>query len=212
LLSSAAHPPELATNQAEKAPVSHVFDMTGAYAHLGGSASPSMALFLARERPIAYPETANMTRVATLVVIEFGAAWPKWLEPSRGGDLAVVAQHYEGEPKSLITQVANRVARLETTGWALGSTVLVANARTDADAFAARSVLARGLLARLAKAGGGDLVLTVEDSAGMRAIQALTGLCAAIDPDASKVNVRIGLRIGRHEPLYGTLSEQPSAP
>ena len=153
-----------------------------------------------------------MTRAATLVVIEFGASWPKWLEPSRGGDLAVVAQHYEGEPKSLVTQVANRVARLETTGWSLGATVLVVNERTDAEAFAARSVLARGLLARLAKAGGGELVLTVDDAAGARAHQTLTGLCAAIDPDAAKSGVKLSLRIGRHEPLLGTAWDGVPAP
>ena len=111
-----------------------------------------------------------MTRNATLVVIEFGASWPKWLEPGQGGDLAVVAQHYEGEPTSLVIQVANRVARLETTGWRLETTVLVVNSRTDPAAFAARSVLARGLLARLQKSGGGRLVLTVDESAGGRAI------------------------------------------
>ena len=35
-------------------------------------------------------------RPATLVVIEFGASWPRWLNPSGDrGDLAVVAQQYE---------------------------------------------------------------------------------------------------------------------
>ena len=50
-------------------------------------------------------------RNATLVVIEYGASWPRWLDPSHSGDMAVVAQHYEGEPSSLITQVASRVTR-----------------------------------------------------------------------------------------------------
>jgi hypothetical protein len=35
-------------------------------------------------------------RPATLVVIEFGASWPRWMNPAHTGDLAVVAQHYEG--------------------------------------------------------------------------------------------------------------------
>lgn len=148
-----------------------------------------------------------MTRNATLVVIEFGASWPKWLEPSQGGDLAVVAQHYEGEPTSLVIQVANRVARLETTGWRLETTVLVVNSRTDPAAFAARSVLARGLLARLQKSGGGRLVLTVDEGAGGRACQVLTGLAAALDLDAVGTGVGVTIRIGRREPVIGLSSD-----
>lgn len=152
-----------------------------------------------------------MTRDATLVVIEFGASWPRWLEPGRGGDLAVVAQHYEGEPTSLVTQVANRIARLESTGWRLGTTVIVANERTDAAAFAARSVLARGLLARLGKGGGGDLVLTVSDAVSARACENLLGLAAALDGDAARSGVKVSLRIGRREPMLGLSWAEPAS-
>lgn len=166
--------------------------------------------FLARGRRNAYPGEA-MIRNATLVVIEFGASWPKWLEPSQGGDLAVVAQHYEGEPTSLVIQVANRVARLETTGWRLETTVMVVNSRTDPAAFAARSVLARGLLARLQKSGGGRLVLTVDESAGGRACQVLTGLAAALDLDAVGTGVGVTIRVGRREPQFGLSSDSLGA-
>lgn len=146
----------------------------------------------------------GMTREATLVVIEFGASWPRWLDPGRGGDLAVVAQHYEGEPTSLVTQVANRIARLEATGWRLGTTVLVANERTDSAAFSARSVLARGLLARLGKGGGGGTIfLTVSDQVSARACENLLGLAAALDSDATRSGVKVALRIGRREPMLG---------
>ena len=146
-------------------------------------------------------------RKATLVVIEFGGSWPRWLEPSRAGETVVVAQHYEGEPSSLVTQVASRITRLEATGWHLGSTVLVANGRTDSDAFAARAVLARGLLARLVRSGGGELALTVDDKLGGRARQELTGLAAALDIDAVGTGVRVSVRVGNAEPLFGLSSE-----
>ena len=152
-----------------------------------------------------------MTRDATLVVIEVGASWPRWLEPSRGGDLAVVGQHYEGEPTSLVTQVANRIARLEATGWRLGSTVLVANDRTDPAAFSARSVLARGLLARLSKSNGGSITLTVSDQVSARVCENLLGLAAALDSDARRAKVRVALRIGRREPMIGMEWETPHA-
>src|SRR6478609_6144803 len=91
------------------------------------------------------------TRPASLVVIEFGASWPRWLDPSSDrGDLAVVAQHYAGPPTDLITQVAMRVTRLQARGWRLSTMVLVSNGRADVPTAAARSVLARGLLAHLA--------------------------------------------------------------
>ncbi|MBK7584590.1 MAG: hypothetical protein IPI67_30935 [Myxococcales bacterium] len=153
-----------------------------------------------------------MTRETTLVVIEFGASWPRWLEPGKGGDLVVVAQHYEGEPTSLVTQVANRIARVEATGWHVGTAVIVANERIDASAFASRSVLARGLLARLSKSGGGELVLTLSDAASGRACQNLLGLAAALDTDAGRVGVKVALRIGHREPMLGLSSSEPAQP
>ena len=146
-------------------------------------------------------------RSATLVVIEFGASCVVGLAPDHFGHLAVVAQHYEGEPSSLVGQVANRVTRLEATGWQLDTVVLAVNERTDPSAFAARSVLARGLLARLQKTGGGNLVLTVDDANGARSCQALTGLAAALDGDAVGWAVGVTVRIGRQEPIQGLSSD-----
>jgi len=109
------------------------------------------------------------SRKATLVVIEFGASWPRWLDPSHSGDMAVVAQHYEGAPSSLITQVASRVTRLESRGWQLNAVVFVSNGRCEGDSVAARSILAHGLLSRLRAAGGGHFALTVDERHGRRA-------------------------------------------
>jgi hypothetical protein len=147
-------------------------------------------------------------RKATLVVIEFGGSWPRWLEPSHPGEMAVVAQHYEGEPGSIVTQVASRISRLEATGWNLGSTILVVNQRTDAEAFAARAVLARGLLARLVREHDGELVLTIDENASTRSLQELTGLAAALDIDAVGNGVSVCVRVGRSTPLLGLSSDQ----
>ena len=147
------------------------------------------------------------SQCATLVVIEYGASWPKWLEPSGAGYLCVVAQHYEGQPTSLIGQVANRIARLELQGWLLGTSVIVANHRTDSDAFAARSVLARGLLARLRRQHQGELVLTVDDRASPRSCQDLAGLAAALDGDAVGSGAGVSVRIGKNAPLHGAASD-----
>src|SRR5689334_25237397 len=122
-------------------------------------------------------EVRMKARPATLVVIEFGASWPRWLKPTGDrGDLAVVAQHYAGLPTDLITQVAMRVTRLQARGWKLSSMVLVSNGRTDAPTNAARSVLARGLLAHLAAEGGGGFALSVDSYLGRRAEHSLAAL------------------------------------
>jgi hypothetical protein len=146
-------------------------------------------------------------RRATLVVIEYGASWPRWLEPGRSGDMAVVAQHYEGEPTSLVTQVASRVTRLEAGGWELDSIVFVTSNRTDKHAASARSVLARGLLARLEAAGQGTLVLTTGARANERGVQALRNLAFALDGSRAARNPAIVLaaRNAIGEPLYDGL-------
>jgi hypothetical protein len=146
-------------------------------------------------------------RNATLVVIEFGGSWPRWLPPSRPGEMAVVAQHYEGEPSSLVTQVATRITRFDGAEWELTSVVVVANARTDSEAFAARAVLARGLLARLMRSGRGELILTVDEKSGSRARQEITGLAAALDIDAASTGVRVSVRIGNGDALPELSSE-----
>ena len=141
------------------------------------------------------------SRKATLVVIEFGASWPRWLDPSHSGDMAVVAQHYEGEPCSLITQVASRVTRLEAKGWLLKAVVLVSNGRCEGDSAAARSILARGLLARLREAGGGHFALTVDERHGRRARHNLTHLAESLDQDASVGGIVLSTYVGEQTPL-----------
>jgi hypothetical protein len=133
-------------------------------------------------------------RPATLVVIEFGASWPRWLNPSGDrGDLAVVAQHYAGPPTDLITQVAMRVTRLQARGWQLSAMVLVSNGRADVPTAAARSILARGLLAHLAASGGGSFALSVDGYLGRRAEHNLAALASALEPAAlsSRVELRL---------------------
>jgi hypothetical protein len=133
-------------------------------------------------------------RPATLVVIEFGASWPRWLNPTGDrGDLAVVAQHYAGPATDLITQVAMRVTRLQSRGWQLSTMVLVSNGRADAPTAAARSILARGLLAHLAASGGGSFALSVDGYLGRRAEHDLAALASVLEPIAlaSRVELRV---------------------
>jgi hypothetical protein len=140
------------------------------------------------------------SRKATLVVIEFGASWPRWLDPTHSGDMAVIAQHYEGEPSSLITQVASRVTRLEAQGWQLKAIVLVSNGRCEGGSVAARSILARGLLARLRGVGGGHFALTVEERYGRRARHNLTHLAESLDQDACAGGVVLTAFAGEQTP------------
>ena len=140
-------------------------------------------------------------RNATLVVIEYGASWPRWLDPSHSGDMAVVAQHYEGEPSSLITQVASRVTRLEAQGWKLKAIVLVSNGRCEPDSVASRSVLARGLLARLRAARGGHFALTVDERYGRRARHNVTHLAESLDQEACTHGIQLSAYAGEQTPL-----------
>jgi hypothetical protein len=139
-----------------------------------------------------------------LVVIEYGASWPRWLEPGHCGDMAVVAQHYEGEPGSLVTQVASRVTRLEAMGWQLDTIVFVASGRRDKHAAAARSVLARGLLARLETTGHGELVLTAGARASEPGARALHNLAFALDSGRMTRNPAVALsaKSASGEPVY----------
>lgn len=155
------------------------------------------------------------SRDASLVVIEFSAAWPRWLKPD-AGDMAIVAQHYEGAPASLLTQVASRMTRFDAVGWYMRTLILVSNGRTDPDAVAARSVLSRGLLARMRHSGGGTLILALDERLGKRAAAQLRDLAAALHRSAASADVGLAVRIGdqvwgispeRFADLTGTYAE-----
>ena len=147
-------------------------------------------------------------RSATMIVIEFSAAWPRWLKPG-GSHMAVVAQQYEGHPSSLVTQVASRTARLECVGWTPDTLVLVSNGRTDADSVAARSVLARGLVARLRALGSGTLILAIDEKAGLRAASQLRGLAASLDQGLAGGSVGLVVRVG--ERVWSSSSQGPQS-
>lgn len=138
----------------------------------------------------------RVIRPATMVVIEFSATWPRWLKPNAGGDMAVVAQHYEGHPSSLVTQVASRTSRLELVGWRLEQIVLVSNGRVDPDAIATRSILARGLLSRLRLLGRGHLTLTVDERLGRRAAADIRSLASNLERSLRGVPVGLTARVG----------------
>ena len=146
------------------------------------------------------------SRKATLVVIEFGASWPRWLDPSESGDMAVVAQHYEGAPSSLITQVASRVTRLEAKGWHLNAVVFVSNGRCEGDSAAARSILAHGLLSRLRAAGGGHFALTVDGRQGSWASRNLAILAESMDKAARLGGVALSVHAGERASSDGVSS------
>lgn len=104
--------------------------------------------------------------------------------------MAMVAQHYEGAPRSLVDQAARRITRLEAAGWRLGTVVVAVSERTDPDAAAARAELVRGLHARLAAAGGGTLMLAVDEQQGARLLRSVDLLASTLD-DALDVEIEI---------------------
>jgi hypothetical protein len=140
-----------------------------------------------------------VSRHATLVIIEYGGSWPRWLSPDHG-DMAVVAQHYEGAPGSLVTQVAMRLTALSAMGWRFETVVLVCNNRSDPASASARSVLARGLLARLMGSYSARLVLSSDEYADRRLVHALMSLAAALDGSAH-AGIELCVRIGGGEPI-----------
>ncbi len=140
----------------------------------------------------------NPSGRATLVVIEFGGSWPGWLNPSAasaaGGALAVVAQHYEGHPSELLTQVASRLSRLENGGWRLGRVVLVSNGRVDSGAETSRAVLCRALLTHGLGAGLSELVLTHGNTDDRRVERGLNRLVNALVAEPDFLRVRVSHR------------------
>jgi hypothetical protein len=60
----------------------------------------------------------------------------------------------------------------------------------------ARSVLARGLLARLKASGGGHFALTVDERLGQRARHNLTHLAERLDRELTAGGVSLSVQIG----------------
>ena len=139
---------------------------------------------------------------ASLVVIEYGASFPRWLDPSQVGTLAVVAQHYEGPPASLLTQVRSRLARLLSTGWILENMVLVCNGRMSLEQQAARSLLARQLLTTLRQCNGVRLVFTLSSEFEAKVRNSLCALASGLDDFALPSGIALSVRQGDGSSIY----------
>lgn len=129
-------------------------------------------------------------------MVEWGASWPRWLDPTQTGNVIVVAQHYEGTPESILTQVASRVARVHEFGWRLDRALLSINPRSEDVFRSARARLARRLLGIVSEARGSELLLSLDEGAGPEAAQELIDLTWELEAEPAARDVRISLRLG----------------
>jgi hypothetical protein len=145
-----------------------------------------------------------ITACKTLVVLEYGSSWPPFVDRTNGADVAVVAQHYTGQPGRLLSQVAERALERAAAGWHPQEIVLVSNGSTDVDSEAARSILARGLLASLRNTGGRRLTLSIDDRCGPRARANLRALGIALRPALAGCKLELCVHTGGEPIRYGT--------
>jgi hypothetical protein len=91
--------------------------------------------------------------IVSLIVMEPGSAWPGHV----GGleNVVQIGEHEEG----LLQRIRRKLALLRLSGGRVRVAVLACNEATDAAALARRSELAHELLAAVAAAGFGRLVL-----------------------------------------------------
>lgn len=157
------------------------------------------------------PKPPPRRRSGSLVVVEWGASWPRWLDPTQTGHVIVVAQHYEGSPESILTQVASRVSRVHEFGWRLDRALLSVSHRSEHVFRSARARLAQRLLGIVSEARGSELLLSVDQAAGPELAQELIDLSWELETEPAAANVRISLRLGEvlQEPAplgrWGTL-------
>ena len=147
---------------------------------------------------------AHFQRETTMVVIEYGASWPRRLDTTPGETLVVVAQHYEGKPSELLAQIKNRLLKLQQDGATVKTLVFVCNGHNDPAARSARALVARGLFGPLGTVEGSQLVLS-NDTIREPAAMAFTTLVATLESDAAHAGVRLGLRLGSSPTVFGSI-------
>jgi hypothetical protein len=148
---------------------------------------------------------AQPQRETTIVVIEYGASWPRWLDTTPNVNTAVVAQHYDGKAAALLTQIKTRLERLQQDGAQVKTLVYVCNGHNEPAARSARASVVRGLFGPLGCAEGSQLVLS-NDEIREPAALAFTALVATLESDAARAGVKIGLRLGASPPLFGSFA------
>ena len=146
----------------------------------------------------------QLERETTMVVIEYGASWPRWLDTTPCDTLVVVAQHYDGKPTELLEQIKNRLLRLQQDGSSVKTLVYVCNVHNDPATRSGRAVVARGLFGPLASVEGSQLVLS-NDTVREPAAMAFSALAATLESDAAHAGVRLGLRLGSSPTIFGSM-------
>ncbi|HEX6767267.1 MAG TPA: hypothetical protein VF103_17335, partial [Polyangiaceae bacterium] len=68
------------------------------------------------------------------------------------------------------------------------------------------------LMAHLRSAGGMQFTFSVSEALGRRAMHAITGLAAALEPTARATEVVLAVRLGEEPPVYGRILPPLPAP
>jgi hypothetical protein len=134
------------------------------------------------------------TTPVSIVVMEAGAAWPRWFHglDQQGANSVVQRQAEEETLEEFSSRVVHRIKEVSGRGL-VRLTVLACNESTTASVLASRYRIASALVRSMSRSGSGELVLAAEadiDDELRHELLALAGtLCD--DLHGTSLNVRV---------------------
>jgi hypothetical protein len=131
-----------------------------------------------------------------LIVVELAAEWPSLTVETPAKVRCVLAQDDAESPAAFALRVSERVTALDGRGVSRWSAIIACNERLDEPAQGARAELARAAASALARARGGNLLLSASDRNQGRSRAAFAALRAELATEWQSSAVEAKLRFG----------------
>jgi len=130
-----------------------------------------------------------------LLIAEEGASVAHRRTSGNNGhsELAIFVPAGSDSPSRLALRTLRHIADIERSGQRISRAVITAGARSDGQVLAARSLVARALIAHQTAVGCGELVLVTRADAGSRAQHELLALAGTLTSElgTSRISIRV---------------------
>lgn len=127
-------------------------------------------------------EEERSRECALLVVLEAGAAWPRWIDRHRTSEEAVVIVRQPDEhPRALLRRIQRAGAELAAAGRCIRTAILALTDGGDDGAMTERALVARALLPHVCRRAGALVI--VATALGRNRRHEVLALCGILSED-----------------------------
>jgi len=156
----------------------------------------------------------DTTDLISIVVLEAGAAWPRWLGEyqRRAPNSVVVAQSAEETSEAVAVRVQRRMSEVSHGEETIHVALLISNGSTDDETLGARKLICSSMLKSMVLKAQGELVLAADVRASDDIRHNLLSLAGALCDEVRGTEVAVRVRFESSRPESGVMRSASGYP